>query len=99
MPFLGSLFNCSNTDNDNKSSNSNIDLIKDVEEGKAERMFMKAQLEELAKKIDTISEKAIAIFGVEKDIAVMNSNINYIKRDLEDLKNDLKLIKEALNRK
>lgn len=97
MPFLGSLFNCSSSDTQNEID-SKFNLIKDIEEGKAERLFMKTQLEELAKRLDEISKKAIAIFGVEKDIAVMNSNINYIKRDMEELKEELKDIKRLINK-
>ena len=94
MPFLNSLFNCSSHD-DNES---NIDLIRDIETGKAERLFMREQLEDLRHKVNDIGEKAIKIFGVEKDIAVMNSNILYIKEDLKSLKEELRDIKNLINK-
>jgi hypothetical protein len=93
MPFLNSLFNCSSTDNEEKQNESNIQIIRDIAEGKTERIFMKEQLSDLRDKVDDFSSKAIRIFGVEKDIAVLNSNIDYIKLDMISIKEEMKEIK------
>ena len=93
MPFLGSIFKCNNTNNED--NDSNMDLIKQVEEGRMERLFMKQQLEEVKENIDKISAKALTIFGLDKDIALIKQDLNYIKRDIDDFKqqfNDIKYI-------
>lgn len=95
MPFLGSLFNCSSNDSSNKED-LKISIVRELEECRVERHFMKSQMVELGLKIDETSKKALTIFGVEKDIAVMNANINYIKGELNDFKDDLKVIKDIL---
>lgn len=93
MPFLNSLFNCSSTDNEENKNNSNLQMIRDIAEGKSERIFMREQLSDLRDKVDDFSVKAIKIFGVEKDIAVLNSNIDHIKLDMISIKDEMKEIK------
>lgn len=95
MPFLNSLFNCNSSDSNDEDQNK-ISIIKNIEEGRVERLFMKVQLEELARRVDSNNVKAMSIFGVEKDIAVINSNINHIKKDITELTDDLKMIKKSL---
>lgn len=96
MPFLNSLFNCSSNDSGAEEDQTKINIIKNIEEGRVERLFMKQQLEELARRVNDNDKKAITIFGVEKDIAVINSNINHIKKDMGELTDDLKIIKQNI---
>ena len=44
MPFLNSIFNCNSNDTSNKSE-IQLDMIRDIEEGKASRRFMLARLD------------------------------------------------------
>jgi hypothetical protein len=93
MPFLNSLFTCNSVDNEEKQNESNLQIVRDIAEGKTERIFMKEQLSDLRDKVDDFSSKAIRIFGVEKDIAVLNSNIDHIKLDMISIKEEMKEIK------
>ena len=95
MPFLGSLFNCSS--NDSNIENKNDDEInKKIKEGSMERKFMKEQLEELKKDIEKISVKALTVFGIETDIAVMKRDLSYITENMKDLKEELKDLKNYI---
>ena len=83
MPFVGNIFKCSSKDETNESK---MEMLKEIEEGKAERRFMRQQLDEIKQDLDKVSLKAISIFGLDKDIAVMKRDLTYIQRDIEEVK-------------
>ncbi len=79
MPFINNIFRCS-------SQRNNEELVKNIEKGRVERIFMKQQLEEIKKDVKQISAKAVGFFGLDKDIAVMKRDLSYIQRDMEYFK-------------
>lgn len=96
MTIIGSIFKCNNNDDIKKQNESSNELDKELEIGKAERQFMKEQIEDLKINIDKLSLKALTIFGVEKDIAIIKNDLNYIKRDFDEIKGDVKSLTQIL---